>query len=195
MFAQPVGIFQQHADIGNPKIKGSTNYNSGDQSYNIKGAGYNVWFGRDEFQYAYNKVKGDFILTANFKLIEKALLLIAGRLDGAGERPGRCTPYERSRTWDGMTSLQWRSLRGAHMRDPQDQIVSRKTNVEIIQLERVGKVFIMRIANPGEPLQRLAELMLQIFQRKPWRAFLFVVIMQMYWRRIGVECQDGIAGS
>jgi Tol biopolymer transport system component len=41
------------------------------------------------------------------------------------------------------------------MRDPQDQIVSRKSNIEIIQLERAGKTFIMRIANPGEPLQEI----------------------------------------
>jgi TolB protein len=64
----PVGIFQTAADIGNPKNPGSTQFDATSQSYAIKGAGYNVWFNRDEFHYAYNKIKGDFILTANFEL-------------------------------------------------------------------------------------------------------------------------------
>src|SRR5688572_33418219 len=69
----PVGIFSNHSDIGKPKLSGSTVYNSGDQSYSLKGAGYNIWFGRDEFHYAFNKVKGDFILTANFKMSGKGV--------------------------------------------------------------------------------------------------------------------------
>jgi len=56
---------------------------------------------------------------------------------------------------DGLTVLQWRRLRGAYMRDPQDELFSVKKNAEIIQLERNGKIFIMRIANPGEPLQEI----------------------------------------
>ena len=56
---------------------------------------------------------------------------------------------------DGLTALQWRTMRGAHMRDPEDEIFSKKTATEIIQLERNGKEFIMRVANPGEPLQEV----------------------------------------
>ena len=73
MAQNPVGIFTNHADIGNPKLKGAATYNLAEQSYNIKGAGYNIWFGRDEFHYAYNKIKGDFILTANFKILGKGV--------------------------------------------------------------------------------------------------------------------------
>ena len=61
--------FQNQKDIGNPKVKGNTLYNPEDQSYTLKGGGYNIWFNRDEFQYAYNKLRGDFILTANLKLL------------------------------------------------------------------------------------------------------------------------------
>ena len=73
MAQNSVGIFSNHGDIGNPKSKGDASYNQADQSYNIKGAGYNIWFGRDEFHYAYNKLKGDFILTANFKMSGKGV--------------------------------------------------------------------------------------------------------------------------
>lgn len=154
--AQDVGIFKSHNDIGNPKIKGSAIYNQGDQSYTLKAGGYNVWFGRDEFHYVYNKIKGDFILTANVKLIGKGTdphrkigwMVRAGNQEDAAHMSAVVHG-------DGMTVLQWRRLRGAYMRDPQDELFSKKGNVEIIQLERSGKTFIMRIANPGEPLQEV----------------------------------------
>ena len=150
------GIFQHHADIGNPKMKGDVLYDNAKQSYFIKGGGYNIWFNRDEFHYAYNKVKGDFILTANVKLL------------GDGKDPHRkigwmvrASEQEDAAHMsavlhgDGLTVLQWRRLRGAFMRDPEDELFSIKKNVQIIQLERTGKTFIMRIANPGEPLQEI----------------------------------------
>lgn len=150
----PVGDFQNHADIGNPKIKGATLYDSNEQAYTLKGGGYNIWFNRDEFQYVFNKLKGDFILTANVKLL------------GVGKDPHRKIGWmireseqedaaHISATFhgDGLTVLQWRRLRGAFMRDPQDEIFLLKKNVEILQLERQGKTIIMRTANAGEPLQ------------------------------------------
>src|SRR5690242_3968534 len=71
MSQSSVGIFSNHADIGKPKIAGNASFNANDQSYDLKAGGYNIWFNRDEFHYAYNKIKGDFILTANFKLVGK----------------------------------------------------------------------------------------------------------------------------
>src|SRR4051812_28689956 len=47
------------------------------------------------------------------------------------------------------------SYAGCYMRDPQDELFTMKRNVQIIQLERQGKMFIMRVANPGEPLQEI----------------------------------------
>lgn len=151
-----VGIFSNHADIGNPKVKGSAAYNSTDQSYNLKGGGYNIWFNRDEFHYAYNKVKGDFILTANVKLLGdgKDPHRKIGWMIRASEQED-AAHMTATLHGDGLTVLQWRRLRGAYMRDPQDEIFSRKKNVQIIQLERTGNVFIMRVANPGEPLQEV----------------------------------------
>src|ERR1700744_5807307 len=62
-----VGIFQTSADIGNPKNAGSSSYDEKTQAYSIKGSGSDIWFNSDEFHYTYNKIKGDFILTANFE--------------------------------------------------------------------------------------------------------------------------------
>lgn len=152
--AQRVGIFDNAADIGNPKTAGSSRYDEKTQEYIIKGGGYNIWFNRDEFQYVYNKIKGDFILTANFEFV------------GTGKDPHRkigwmvrsTTDPESAHTsavlhGDGLIVLQWRGLRGAYMRDPEDQIFFKKTKAQVIQLERSGQTITMRIANPGEPLQ------------------------------------------
>lgn len=150
----PVGIFQSAADIGNPKNAGSTRYDEKTQEYFIKGAGGNIWFNRDEFHFLNNKMKGDFILTANFELL------------GVGKNPHRKVGWMiRSSAdadaahasavvhGDGLITLQWRGLRGAYMRDPEDEIFFKKTKAQVIQLERSGKTITMRIANPGEPLQ------------------------------------------
>jgi TolB protein len=151
-----IGIFINHSDIGKPKLSGDALFNNEDQTYNLKGSGYNIWFGRDEFHYAYNKIKGDFILTGNFKM------------KGVGKDPHRkigwmirasssddAAHITATVHGDGLTALQWRTMRGAYMRDPEDEIFSKKTATEIIQLERNGKEFIMRVANPGEPLQEV----------------------------------------
>lgn len=154
--SNPAGIFQHHADIGNPKIKGDVAYDNTIQSYSIKGGGYNIWFNRDEFHYAYNKVKGDFILTANLKLLRdgKDPHRKIGWMVRASEQED-AAHMSAVLHGDGLTVLQWRRLRGAYMRDPEDELFSIKKNAQIIQLERNGKTFIMRIANPGEPLQEI----------------------------------------
>lgn len=156
MAQAPLGIFSQHTDIGNPKLKGDASYNVTDQSYHLKAAGYNIWFGRDEFHYAFNKIKGDFILTGNFKMPGKGVdphrkigWMVRASQD---ENAAHMTATVHG---DGLIALQWRRMRGAYMRDPQDQLTSTKNATEIIQLERLGKIFIMRVAHPGEPLQEV----------------------------------------
>jgi hypothetical protein len=112
-----IGVFQSGADIGNPKNPGAAQYNSADQVYSMKGSGYNIWFSRDEFHYLYNTIKGDFILTANF------------RFEGKGTDPHRKTGWMlRASTdekslhisavlhGDGLTVLQWRDFDGAEMK-------------------------------------------------------------------------------
>jgi TolB protein len=152
----PQGVFDDQTDIGNPKIAGSTQYQDGTQTYTLKGAGYNIWFNRDECQFAYRKIAGDFILTANFEF--------TGDTSGTSEHRKigwmiRESTDEASATWiacrhiDGLTVLQWRPYRGMYMRDPEEEIFAPKQGGEILQLERKGRRIIMRIAHPGEPLQ------------------------------------------
>lgn len=155
-FAQhnPIGIFDNHIDIGTPKNSGAAIYDSAAQDYRLTGAGYNIWFERDELQYAYKKLAGDFILTANFAFIGKGTdphrkigwMVRESLADNAAHMSAVAHG-------DGLTVLQWRVVRGAFMRDPQDEIFSSKKHYQVLQLERKGKKMILRAAQVGEPLQ------------------------------------------
>lgn len=150
----PVGIFSFSQDIGSPKNTGSSSYDPVGQVYHLKGSGYNIWFERDEFHYLHNKIKGDFILTAHFDFIGKGTdphrkvgwMIRASNADNAAH-------ISATLHGDGLTVLQWRELRGAFMRDPEDEIFTPKRKYNILQLERQGDSFIMRAAHDGEPLQ------------------------------------------
>ena len=145
-----------HIDIGNPKLKGETVFNPTDQSYKLKGGGYNIWNNRDEFHYAYTMLKGDFMLTANVKLsgIGKDGHRKIGWMVRASQQDD-AAHISATLHGDGTNELQWRPLRGAWMLPNQHEIKGVKKNIQIIQLERLGKTFNMRIANPGEPLQEI----------------------------------------
>ena len=54
-----LGLFDGHKDIGKKTKPGSAVYDSSSQTYLIAGSGYNVWFDRDEFHFAYQPVTGD----------------------------------------------------------------------------------------------------------------------------------------
>lgn len=148
------GVFEKNEDVGKPKNAGSASYDAATQTYTLKGSGYNIWFERDEFHYAYKKLKGDFILTANFEFVDKGT--DAHRKIGWMVRESNqdnAAHISAVLHGDGLTVLQWRNLRGAFMRDPQDEIFAPKRAYSIIQVERQGNEFIMRAAHPGEPLQ------------------------------------------
>jgi Tol biopolymer transport system component len=150
----PIGIFENHQDIGNPKRKGNTIYDQDRQQYKLSGSGYNIWFGRDEFHYTYKRIKGDFILTANFQFTGKGTdphrkigWMVRNSLDD------NATHVSATLHGDGLMAMQWRALQGALMRDPEDEIRFSKSNPQIIQLERNHGIYIVRVAHSGEPLQ------------------------------------------
>lgn len=154
----PVGIFENHQDIGKPKNAGSVIFNPQTEDYSLTGSGYNIWFGRDEFHYAFSKVTGDFIATANFQFVGKGTDLhrkIGWMVRASADEDA--SHVSAVVHGDGLTVLQRRLLRGAHMRDPEDEIRFSKKHVQIVQVERSGNTYIMRAANPGEPLQEVGK--------------------------------------
>jgi TolB protein len=156
MGQHPLGIFDDHTDVGHPKLAGTASYDEKTQTYDIAGAGYNIWFNRDEFHFIYKKISGDFILTADFDFTgdttgavghRKIGWMIRESLDEGAAGMNACKHI------DGLTVLQWRPYRGMFMRDPEDELFFAKRGGQTIQLERTGNIITMKIAHPGEPLQ------------------------------------------
>ena len=67
--ASPLGIFQDHQDVGTVLHPGTVEYDPARQAYTISGSGANMWFGEDDFHYLWTKVSGDVSLTADIAFI------------------------------------------------------------------------------------------------------------------------------
>jgi hypothetical protein len=154
--AKRIGVFAISSDIGNPKLTGSSSFDKSAKVYTLTGAGYNIWFARDEFQFLYKELDGDFTLTADFEF------------EGKGVDPHRKVGWMIRESLydnashvsavlhgDGLTVMQWRVKKGDHMRDPEDEIFSAEKNIQTIQLRRKGNEYTMMAAQKGTPLQRV----------------------------------------
>ncbi len=149
-FSQPVGIFDNHQDIGTNVKPGSANYIAQTGQYIISGAGYNVWLDHDEFQYVYKKIKGDFILYTRAEFLgtwvnyhRKVGWMVRKSLDG---NSAHVNAVEHG---DGLTSLQFRRTAGAQTEEQKMKL----THANILQLERKGNMYIMRAAIYGDTFQ------------------------------------------
>jgi len=146
--ADSIGEFEDHGDIGAPKLAGSASYDSGNQEYTISGAGTNMWFTADQFHFVWKKMNGDFILRTRLKFIGKGA--VDHRKAGWMVRPNLDpdSPYaDCAEHGSGLTSLQFRRTKGAVT----EQIVLPVTNTDVLQFERRGGVFIFSAASYGNP--------------------------------------------
>ncbi|MFI5187528.1 MAG: biopolymer transporter TolR, partial [Chitinophagales bacterium] len=146
-FSQKIGVFDDHSDVGRVLHKGSVNYNSATDQYQLTGSGSNIWVNHDEFQFAWKKMKGDFIIQARGVLLgegtephRKFGLMIRSGLDTSSAMV--CTALH----GNGLASLQYRRSTAANVE--QDTFIIRFPDV--IELERKGKQFIMSVAHNGE---------------------------------------------
>jgi TolB protein len=144
-----VGYFEATADLGAPAIKGSTAYDAATQTYTLSAGGTNMWGARDEFQFAWRKMNGDFLIRTHVKF------------QGAGTDPHRKigvivrkgleadSPYvDATVHGDGLTSLQHRQVAGG----PTATIAAAITHADVIELKREGRRYIMGVAKFGEPM-------------------------------------------
>ncbi len=120
----PLGIFEDHGDIGTVLHAGSASYDSAKKSYTVTGSGENMWFADDDFQYLWKKASGDVAISADITFVgtkgdshRKAVLMIRQSLDG------HSAFADVARHGDGLTSLQFRQGAGTNtheveFRDP-----------------------------------------------------------------------------
>ena len=141
-----LGMFDGNGDVGFVVHKGSTAYDAAQQQYTLTGSGSNIWFTKDEFQYAWKKIKGNFILQAGavFKgqgvdAHRKIGWMVRNTLD-TGSAMACATVHG-----DGLTSLQYRKKDGDNVEEARSLAIA----PDIIQLERKGNKFIMSVASFG----------------------------------------------
>src|SRR4029453_4732383 len=138
-----IGQFQDSGDVGSPALTGTTAYNPVTQMYALSAGGTNMWADRDEFQFAWRKLSGDFILQAQIAFVgvgvdphRKAGLIMRSAL-GAGWTYAGAVIHG-----DGLTSLQFRKTKGAAT----EQIESSVKGADVVQIERHGSTYAMSVA-------------------------------------------------
>jgi len=142
-----LGVFEHHIDVGNTKTIGTTQFDAASQSYTISGSGENIWNQKDEFQYAYRKMNGDFILRANMKFHGEGVdphRKIGWMVRHSLEVNSPCVSA--ALHGDGHSSLQYRSKPNTNM----DHNPLTMIGADVIQLERRGDTYILSAAKHGE---------------------------------------------
>lgn len=145
---QGLGPFEARGDIGPVKHSGSVAYDSRTQNFTIAGSGSNMWFDHDECCYLWKRLKSNFILQTEVKLV------------GDGIEPHRKlgwmvrknlepnSPYvDIAVHGNGRTSLQFRGAAG----DQTEEISAPIIGPSVIQLERQGNRYTMSVAWAGSP--------------------------------------------
>ncbi len=141
------GQFDTHADVGSPKLAGSSAYDAAKQEYTLTGAGTNMWLGRDQFHFVSKRMSGDFILRTKIEFIGKGA--DAHRKVGWMVRPNldADAPYaDCAEHCDGLTSIQFRRTKGGNT----EQITLPITNANVLQFERRGNTYIFSAAHYGD---------------------------------------------
>ncbi|RYF51950.1 MAG: biopolymer transporter TolR, partial [Cytophagaceae bacterium] len=143
-----LGLFDGHGDVGAVLKPGSATYNPQTRTYALSGSGYNVWFDHDEFQFMWKRIKGDFILYTRAALVGKGVdphrkvgWMVRTSLDS---KSPHINAVEHG---DGLTSLQFRRTEGGNT----EEVRSSLTGADVIQLERKGNTYTMRVAKFGQP--------------------------------------------
>jgi dipeptidyl aminopeptidase/acylaminoacyl peptidase len=142
-----VGIFTGNTDVGDPLKRGTAVYDDTQQRYVIEGAGANMWTNHDEFHFVWQRINGNFIVTARASFIgtgveqhRKIGWIVRSGLDADGAEVSVVLHG------DGLTSLQFRRSKGANVEELRSDI----SKPDVLQLERKGDTYTLSVAHSGE---------------------------------------------
>ena len=146
----PLGLFEDHADVGTVLHPGSAVYDAASGAYTLTGSGENMWFGVDDFQFAWKKMSGDVAISADIAFQgaggnehRKAVLMIRQSLDG------NSPAVDIARHGVGLTSLQFRLAPGADDHEIQSYV----NGPTRLRLEKRGDSFYAFVTGPDGKLQ------------------------------------------
>jgi TolB protein len=148
--AGPVGIFENHSDVGTVLHAGSVEYDSAKKMYTITGSGENMWLTADAFQFVWKKMSGDVTLTADIGFLtktgnehKKAVLMLRQSLDADSVYADVALHAS------GLTSLQFRDEKGAVTRE----IESSSSAPKRLRIVKRGEYVYMALASEGGELK------------------------------------------
>ena len=145
----PLGYFEAAGDVGGPAIAGSTTYDAAAQTYTMSAGGTNMWGTRDEFQFAWRRMSGDFTVRAHVEFVGSGVdpHRKIGIIVRKGLEPD--APYvDAVLHGDGLTSLQHRQAAGG----PTATIAAEITHADVLELKREGRRYVMGAATFGQPM-------------------------------------------
>ena len=148
----PVGVFNDHTDVGRVRRPGSASYDPQSQEYRIAGSGQNMWDARDDFQFVWKRITGNFILSTRARFAGAGVE--AHRKLGWTIRPTLATdgPHVTAALHgDGLMSLQFRRVPGGITEETKSRDSLPDADA-VIQLERMDGRYIMSVARFGDTL-------------------------------------------
>lgn len=123
----PVGIFENHGDVGTVLHPGSVDYDAVKHIYTISGSGENMWSTADAFHFVWKKMSGDVSLTADIGFLtktgnehKKAALMFRQNLDADSVYADVALHAS------GLASLQFRDEKGAVTREVRSKLSAPK---------------------------------------------------------------------
>jgi len=119
-------------------------YDAAKKAYTVAASGYNIWFDKDAFQFAWKRVSGDVTLTADISFLgkgvqehRKAVLMIRQSLDADSAYA------DIALHGNGMPALQFRDEKGAMTHEVQ----ALRWGPKRLRLEKRGDFFTMWLAD------------------------------------------------
>jgi Tol biopolymer transport system component len=144
---RPLGFFDHHQDVGEPRLAGDALYDPNGQSYALTGAGTNAPSTLDQFHFAGKKIRGDFSVQATVRFVGAGTnprrnvgIIARDALTGTSRYVAACVHG------DALTSLQFRSADAG----PTAQLEVSSFHPTDIQLSRTGDRFTISSAVFGE---------------------------------------------
>ncbi len=146
---EPVGIFENHSDVGTVLHPGSASFDSAKHTYTLTGSGENMWSTADAFQFVWKKTSGDLDITADISFLntagnehKKAVLILRQSLDADA------VYADIALHGNGLVALQYRDAKGATTHE----IQSRVSAPERLRLTRRGDRVYMSFGGRGQDL-------------------------------------------
>ncbi|GAB3976637.1 SMP-30/gluconolactonase/LRE family protein [Spirosoma terrae] len=136
---QPAGVFDSQTNVG--ATSGTARYDPATHSYEITSKGSSKG---DHFHYLWKRLKGDFILYARVRQLDPASQIgWVASASLSAESP----QVRASVTANGPAQLRFRASEAGNMAEKSVSV----QQPDIIQLERSGTTFTLRVAKFGEP--------------------------------------------